>query len=174
MARVAAGDREAFATLYDDLSGLVFTIAARVIVDREQAAEVTQESFLAVWTAAASFDPGRGRVSGWVGAIAHRRAVDAVRAGQARRDREERTALADRPRDHDETSEAVLLQDERRRVRKCMDTLTELERRSVSAAYDEGLSYPEVARREGAGLPAVKSRMRSGLRRLRDCLEVTA
>ncbi|HEX5859115.1 MAG TPA: sigma factor, partial [Microbacterium sp.] len=88
--RVAAGDRAAFSALYDMLSPRAFGLILRVLVDRSQSEEVLQEVFLEVWQSAARFAPNRGQGRSWVLTIAHRRAVDRVRAAQASTDRDYR------------------------------------------------------------------------------------
>lgn len=176
--RSRTGDRDAFAELYDAVAPAVYGLARRVVVDPELASDVVQDTLLDVWRSADRFRAGQGSVIGWVCSIAHRRAVDQVRSSQARREREQRAGPASFVRDHDQVSEevgdAVAASEDRHRVQDCLETLTGLEREAITAAYYGGMSYPEVAERVGAGLSAVKSRMRSGLRRLQECLGVRA
>lgn len=171
LAQVAAGNREAFGVFYDGLSPVVYGVAFRVLRDASQAAEITQDVFLDLWRDAATFDPSRGTVFAWASTLTHRRAVDRVRSEQSRRGREDRAALQE-PLDLPGVDEQVVEGFEALRVRDCLGTLTELERSSVEDAYYGGRSYREVAERAGAALSTVKSRIRSGLQRLRDCLEV--
>ena len=107
--RVAAGDQDAFARLYDLLSPRVFGLILRVLVDRAQSEEVLQEVFLEVWQSAARFTPNRGQGRSWVLTIAHRRAVDRVRASQASSDRDVRAGLRDLDVAHDGVAEQVEL-----------------------------------------------------------------
>ena len=93
--RVALGDDHAFAALYDLLAGVVLGMVTRVLRDRAQSEEVAQEVLLEVWRKAASFSEHRGSVRAWVLTIAHRRAIDRVRAEQAGSDRETRAGLLD-------------------------------------------------------------------------------
>ncbi|MBN9172657.1 MAG: RNA polymerase subunit sigma, partial [Microbacterium sp.] len=93
--RVADGDRAAFAELYDTLSSRVFGLILRVLVDRSQSEEVLQEVFLELWQSASRFAPNRGQGRTWVLTIAHRRAVDRVRASQASTDRDVRAGFRD-------------------------------------------------------------------------------
>ncbi|OEU94131.1 RNA polymerase subunit sigma, partial [Streptomyces abyssalis] len=123
---------------------------------------------------AAHFRPDKGSAMAWVMTFAHRRAVDRVRSAQAAADREERAALLDRTPAYDEVTEAVESRLEREQVRRCMRTLTELQRESVTLAYYRGLTYREVAELLTQPLGTVKTRLRDGLIRLRDCLGVTA
>lgn len=172
--QVAKGDDGAFAELYDAVAPAVFGLARRVLRQAEQAEEVAQEVLLEVWQQAPRFDPGRGTGFAWVMTIAHRRAVDRVRSAQAAADRDLRVGQHSVVREHDEVAEAVEQRLETEAVRDCIDTLTQLQRQSVTLAYYGGFTYPEVAERLGTPLGTIKTRMRDGLIRLRDCLGVTA
>lgn len=171
--RTALGDSQAFGALYDLLSAQVYGIALRVVRDPDQAQEVSQEAFLEVWRRASRFDPARGSASAWVLALTHSRAVDRVRSAQASKDREVRDGMASPERDVDSVSEAVEDRLEQAAVRRCLSTLTELQRQSVTLAYYSGYTYPQVATLLHAALPTVKTRIRDGLIRLRDCLGVS-
>lgn len=171
MRRVAAGDREAFADLYDGVSSRVYGLIRRVLRDPALAEEVAQEALVEVWRSAARFDPSRGSAAGWIFTIAHRRAVDRVRAEQAATNRERRSATATVP--FDDVIEEVTARLEQQAVRRCLRTLTGLQREAILLAYYGGLTYREVADRLGTALPTVKTRMRDGLIRLRDCLGVS-
>ena len=169
LAAVAGGDLDAFGRLYDELAPLVFGVARRVVRDPSRAEEVTQEVFTEVWRQAARFDPSRGSVRTWVLTIAHRRAVDTVRSTQASRAREEHVGRRE-PVDVAGPEDAVVTAAEHEGVRRCLDSLTPLQSQAVRLAYYQGFTYPEVAELLGRPLPTVKSRMRDGLIRLRDCL----
>lgn len=170
LAAVAGGDLHAFGRIYDDLAPLVFGVTRRVVRDPSRAEEVTQEVFTEVWRQAARFDASRGSVRTWVLTIAHRRAVDAVRSSAASRVREEHVAR----RESVEVAgpeEAVVRASEHDGVRRCLEALTPLQSQAVRLAYYQGFTYPEVAAMLGRPLSTVKTRMRDGLIRLRDCLE---
>jgi RNA polymerase sigma-70 factor, ECF subfamily len=167
---VARGDNAAFAVVYDQCAGAVLGTVRRVLRDPAQSEEVTQEVLLEVWRTAARFDPAAGSASAWVLTLAHRRAVDRVRSEQRAAEREVRAAVAAIA--YDEVSDAVEARLEHERVRRCLDSLTDLQRESVTLAYYRGYSYPEVARLLGVAVGTVKTRMRDGLIRLRDCLGV--
>ncbi|OEV08980.1 RNA polymerase subunit sigma [Streptomyces nanshensis] len=171
---VARGDHDAFAAVYDRIAGPVLGLVRNVLRDPAQSEEVTQEVLVEVWRTAAHFRPDKGSAMAWVMTFAHRRAVDRVRSAQAAADREERAALLDRTPAYDEVTEAVESRLEREQVRRCMRTLTELQRESVTLAYYRGLTYREVAELLTQPLGTVKTRLRDGLIRLRDCLGVTA
>ncbi|MFC0037625.1 ECF RNA polymerase sigma factor SigK [Actinomadura rayongensis] len=169
LARTARGDEDAFAQLYDLVSGPVYGLVLRVVRDPAQAEEVAQEVLVEVWRTAARYDAERGGALAWIMTLAHRRAVDRVRSAQAAADREERAHRADGPA-FDAVSEEVEGRLERERVRRCLDGLTEIQRESVTLAYYGGHTYREVAELLGTSLGTVKTRMRDGLIRLRDCL----
>nr|WP_231515454.1 ECF RNA polymerase sigma factor SigK [Herbidospora cretacea] len=169
---VARGDETAFERLYDRLIASVFGLIRRVVRDRAQAEEVAQEVMVEVWRTAARFDPGRGGAMAWVMTVAHRRAVDRVRSAQASSDREGRVARMGGEVAYDQVAETVTTRLEGERVRRCLDGLTELQRQAVTMAYYGGYSYPEVAGLLKVPLGTVKTRMRDGLVRLRDCMGV--
>lgn len=174
LTRVARGDREAFSGVYDALSGPVLGLVRSVVRDPAQSEEVMQDVMVEVWRTAARFRPERGTARNWVLTLAHRRAVDRVRSAQAAVEREHKAALLARTPAFDEVSEQVEGRLERVQVRRCLRMLTELQRESVTLAYYRGLTYPEVAGLLSLPLGTVKTRLRDGLIRLRDCLGVGA
>ncbi|HEU4511870.1 MAG TPA: ECF RNA polymerase sigma factor SigK [Nocardioidaceae bacterium] len=169
MRRVARGDAQAFEALYDELSSAVFGLARRVVRDPARAEDVTQEVFLDVWRQATRFDVDLGKAKTWVMTIAHRRAVDAVRRSEAQK-RQDHHGAPDEI-SHDEPADAVITAEEHSAVRDCLGTLTDLQLESVRLAYFNGYTYGEVATLLDKPLPTIKTRMRDGLIRLRDCLE---
>ena len=169
ISKVARGDSSAFEDLYDVLGSAVYGVARRVIRDPSRAEDVAQEVFLEVWRKAPSFDDARGSAKTWIMTIAHRRAVDAVRRNESQKKYDVQT-VADEVH-HDEPVERVIQQEEHGAVRDCLQTLTELQMESVRLAYFNGYTYSEVATLLDKPLPTIKTRMRDGLIRLRDCLE---
>jgi RNA polymerase sigma-70 factor (ECF subfamily) len=167
--QVALGDATAFERVYDELSSAVFGLARRVVRDPARAEDVTQEVFLEVWRKASRFDSNLGKARTWVMTIAHRRAVDAVRRSESQK-RQDHHAAPDEV-SHDEPADAVIAEEDHSEVRTCMETLTDLQLESVRLAYYNGYTYNEVASLLGKPLPTIKTRMRDGLIRLRDCLE---
>lgn len=165
--RVAAGDRSAFAAVYDALSARAFGLILRVLVDRAQSEEVLQEVFLEVWQSAARFTPNRGQGRSWVLTIAHRRAVDRVRSSQSSTDRDVRAGFRDMDVAYDDVSERVELKMEGRRVVDALATLPDAQKEALTLAYFGGYSQSEIATLVGAPLGTVKTRMRDGLSRLR-------
>ena len=167
---VARGDAVAFDVVYEQIASSVFGIVRRVMRDPAQSEEVTQDVLLEIWRHAAKFDADRGSAMAWVMTLAHRRAVDRVRSVQKESERELRVATADVP--YDEVAEAVESTLERERVRRCLRSLTELQRESVTLAYYGGYTYGQVASLLGVPTGTIKTRMRDALIRLRDCLGV--
>ncbi|MGW2202081.1 ECF RNA polymerase sigma factor SigK [Streptomyces sp. NPDC001774] len=173
MQQVAHGDKQAFSVLYDAVASMVFGIVLRVVRDRAQSEEVAQEVMIDLWRQAARYRPEAGSVTAWAATIAHRKAVDRVRSAQAAADREQAQAARDHHTAFDEVSEQVETRLESEQVRRCMDGLTELQHQAVTLAYYRGLTYREVAEALRTPLPTIKTRMRDGLIRLRDCMGVT-
>ncbi|MFJ9731536.1 sigma-70 family RNA polymerase sigma factor [Streptomyces sp. NPDC101171] len=167
---VAGGDQRAFEELYALVSGPVFGLVRRVVRDRSQSEEVSQEVLLELWRSAGRFDPRRGSALSWILTLAHRRAVDRVRSVRAAGEREQREALRSGEPAFDHVAEEVEAGLEREWVRRCLNRLTALQRQSVTLAYYDGYTYREVAERLSLPLGTVKTRMRDGLTRLRDCL----
>ncbi|MFJ7328954.1 sigma-70 family RNA polymerase sigma factor [Streptomyces cyaneofuscatus] len=174
MVRVARGDQEAFARVYDAVSGPVLGLVRSVLRDPAQSEEVAQEVLVEVWRTAPRFQSSRGSAMNWVLTLAHHRAVDRVRSAEASAAREHKAALLDRTPAFDEVSEQVETRLEREQVRRCLRTLSELQRQSVTLAYYQGLTYREVAELLTVPLGTIKTRLRDGLIRLRDCLGVSA
>ena len=168
---VAVGDEHAFELLYRQLAPPAYGVIRRVLRDPAQSEEVTQEVLLEVWRTASRFDPAMGSAATWTLTLAHRRAVDRVRAEVAAAGREQKTAWADSgPRD--EVADVVEASLDRERVQRCMGQLTEVQRQSITLAYYSGYTYRQVSALVGVTLAAVKSRIRDGLLRMRDCLGV--
>ncbi|MEU9192711.1 sigma-70 family RNA polymerase sigma factor [Streptomyces hundungensis] len=174
LALSARGDEQAFSSVYDAVIGPVFGLVRSVLRDPAQSEEVAQEVLVDVWRTAARYEPERGGVMNWVLTLAHRRAVDRVRSAQAAAERDTKAALLARTPDFDQVSDEVETRLERESVRRCLRTLTELQRESVTLAYYRGLTYREVSELLSVPLGTIKTRLRDGLIRLRDCLGVTA
>jgi len=171
---VAVGRQDAFERLYDSFGPRVFGLAKRIVRDPSQAEEVAQEVFLDIWRRASRFDSSRGSATSWIMTLTHARSVDRVRSAQAASDRDTKVAQSSTERDVDSVVEAVESAFERTAVRRCLKTLTELQRESVTLAYYSGYTYREVAELLTVPLPTIKTRLRDGLIRLRDCLGVAS
>ncbi|MDR6435778.1 RNA polymerase sigma-70 factor (ECF subfamily) [Paenarthrobacter nicotinovorans] len=169
---MASGDQQAFAEFYRLTSRRVFGMAKRVLIDPDLSEDATQEVFIQVWQGAAKFDRSAGTPLAWLMTIAHRRAIDRVRAVQAATDREAKYGAASQDPDRDLVAEEADTNLEAEAVSRCLGTLTDTQRESVRLAYYGGLTYREVAEHLGAAVPTIKSRIRDGLLRLKTCLGV--
>lgn len=171
--RVGAGDRAAFAELYDATASRVFGLVRRLVVDPAQAEEVTQDVYLEIWQTAPRFDPARGSALAWMFTLAHRRAVDRIRSAQAAHDRDLRIGARDLDVPVDTVAEAVEVRVDHERVQDALRDLSELQRECVALAYYDGLTQREIAERLEIPLGTVKTRLRDGMIRLRAALGVT-
>jgi RNA polymerase sigma-70 factor (ECF subfamily) len=144
-----------------------------VLRDAAQSEEVAQDVLVEAWRTASRFDTDRGSVRAWLLTMARRRAIDRVRSAQAAGDREARLAAVATPA-FDEVSELVEHRLEREQVRRCLDGLTGLQRESIELAFYGGRTHREVSDALGVPLGTVKTRLRDGLIRLRDCLGVSS
>jgi RNA polymerase sigma-70 factor, ECF subfamily len=171
LTRVARGDHAAFEAAYDQLAGPVYGLVRKVLRDPAQSEEIAQEVLLEVWRTASRFDAARGSAAAWVMTIAHRRAVDRVRSETSAARRELKVLPG--PVSGDDVAELVETALDRQRVRRCLGTLTPLQAESIKLAYYGGYTYPQVAELLGVALGTVKTRIRDGLIRMRDCMEVT-
>jgi RNA polymerase sigma-70 factor (ECF subfamily) len=168
--QTAKQDREAFSQLYDRFSAVVFTLAMRMLKARDEAEDLLQEVFVQVWRQAANYSQERGSPEAWIINIARSRAIDKLRS---RRRMEEALVLTDDPA-RAESTENVESQVAESEVRLTMNSalanLPEAQRRVLELAYFDGLSQSEIADRLKEPLGTVKTRMRSGIQRLRDML----
>jgi RNA polymerase sigma-70 factor (ECF subfamily) len=174
LTQVGRGDQQAFAAFHDLVVARVFGIVRSVLRDPARSEEVTQEVMLELWRTAPRYQASMGRAVTWALTIAHRRAVDRVRSEQASRDREQRHHDANPEVAEPDVSLAVEDGFDRARVRKALTELTPAQRESIELAFYAGHSHTEVAALLDLPLGTVKTRIRDGLIRLRDRLEVMA
>jgi RNA polymerase sigma-70 factor (ECF subfamily) len=168
VALVARADDAAFAELYDRYDRLAYGLARRVLRDASLAEDAVQDAFLAIWRTASRFDAERAPARVWIMTVVHRRAVDLVRHNERRR--------TDPLPQQDEAGDAgadetVWLRLQRDRVRDALRQLPDQQREAIELAYFGGFTQSELADRLGQPLGTIKSRMFSGLTRLRELLD---
>jgi RNA polymerase sigma-70 factor, ECF subfamily len=169
--RVAAGDRAELRLVYDQTSAKLFGVCLRILHDRYEAEDVLQEAYLNVWRNASAFDETRASPMTWLVAIARNRAIDRLRANGVARLSDPIVAageIADPDPTAAETLEAV---QENRRLQSCLEELEQRQAAAIRAAFLDGLTYEQLAERQGVPLGTMKSWIRRGLARLRACLE---
>ncbi len=170
VALLARGDEGALAELYDRFGAVAFGLALRVVHDAALAEDAVQEAFLTVWRTASRFVAERGKARTWILTLVHRRAVDVVRREQTRRT----DPLKEQPESGGRTAEEeAWLRLERARVQEALKRLPDQQREAIELAYYGGFTQSELADRLGEPLGTVKSRMFTGLSRLRELLEET-
>lgn len=165
----AAGDRRAFAALYDATSAKLFAVALRILRDRAEAEDAVQEVYARLWRNAGRYDPARGRGMTWAVAVARNHAIDRLRARGPAADHDPAAveALAD-PGLRAETRLAAM--GEARRIAACLAALDPARAEALRGAYLEGLSYADLARRHGLPLNTLRTWLRRGLLALKECL----
>ena len=172
--RMAAGDHEALAELYDRHARVVYSLALRIVRDQRDAEEVVQDVFAQAWRQSGRYSAGRGSVIAWLMTLTKSRAVDRVRGRRARPDAssdpEPILAMADGTVPADEQLSMVARAGE---VRAAVDALPLLQRLAVELAFYEGLTHTEIAERLEEPLGTVKTRIRQALLKLRDQLSGT-
>ena len=167
---VGREDRSAFARLYRLTSAKLFGICLRICGERAAAEDVLSEVYLTVWRRAGAFEPGRASPITWLATIARNRAIDWVRAAPGRRRAPLDEAL-DLPDDRPDPETAALTADRVHQLRDCLDELDPRSRDAIRTAFFNGQTYAELAERAGVPLGTMKSVVRRGLARLRNCLD---
>lgn len=174
LARAATGDQQAFAELYDRSSSLLFTLALRILGDRDEAAEVLQEVYLEVWRKVVRYNPARGSPTAWLVTMTRSRALDRLRSRAARgygmTDSIQNTPLTDLPDGNPGPLQASADLELRALVEKALDELPEAQREALELAYYQGLSHTEIAARLNEPLGTVKTRIQLGMSKLRTAL----
>ena len=166
---IARGDEGALADCYDRYRLILFSLIFRILHDRPEAEDCLQEVFVQVWRRAGDFDETRGRAFTWLVTIARSRALDRLRAS-ASRSRIAAEAEAALGENSGDASAEALRAATGKVVRQALSELPDDQRRALFMAYFEGLTQTEIAARLGAPLGTVKTRMRTGLNKLRELL----
>lgn len=167
---IAKQDQLAFAAVYERLAPAVHGTALRVLGDRGRAEDVTQGVFLALWQGPGRYDPSRGTLRALLVAMAHHRAIDAVRSEQSRQRREDRHGRPDPSATSDLVGDAICADESVAAVRDALAALDADERQAIELAYFGGRTYREVSRELNLPEGTVKSRIRRGMDRLRNAV----
>ena len=172
MDRCAAGDQSALAALYDESSSLVCALAMRLLGDMADAEEVTLDVYTQVWRTAATYSQARGSVVSWLVTLARSRAIDRLRSRANRAQREQPILeFTDFEAATVSPEQQIVFSQRSQRVRAAMATLAPEQSEALQLAFFSGLSHSELAQRLGQPLGTVKSRIRSGMMKLRTELE---
>lgn len=168
------GSAAAYEAVYVALLPVVYRLALRVVRDENLAEDVAQEALVEAWRKAASFDPSKGSAKAWVLTIAHRRAVDKVRAEQRQRDQieaESRTTPTEVEGPADAVIEVDFTEWQRGRIKAGLAALSEKQREVIELAYYRGRKHTEISEDLGVPLGTAKTRIRDALIKLREVLE---
>jgi RNA polymerase sigma-70 factor (ECF subfamily) len=170
--RIVDGDRAAMAELYDRYADMVFSLACRVVSVPADAEDVVQEVFTQAWRQAGRYDPGRASAAAWLLNITRTRAIDRLRA---RRTQQRVSGDDDRiesaPAAGEDQEQHAIAAERARRVRAALESLGQAQRQAIDLAYFSGLTHGEIAARLEEPLGTIKTRIRSGLLKLREALK---
>jgi RNA polymerase sigma-70 factor (ECF subfamily) len=174
LARVAQGDQQAFEQLYDESSSLLFTLAMRILGDRDEAEELMQDVYLEVWRKVVRYDTGRGSPIAWLVTITRSRAIDRLRSraakGHGLTTSIEETQAAELPNRDPSPFETQANSELRTSVRKALAELPGGQREALELAYYKGLSHSEIAVSLNEPLGTIKTRIKLGMSKLRTAL----
>jgi len=171
---IRAGNPDSLAKLYDETSSLLYGLALRVLNDAPDAEEVVLDVYQQVWRSTHTFDPGRGTVWGWLTVLTRSRAIDRLRSMGSRRAREFPLEAGFETRSSAPAPEVEsIFAEERKLVRRALGMLAPEQREAIELAFFRGLTHVEVAEDMGAPLGTIKTRIRMGMRKMREVLAPT-
>ena len=170
MDRIAGGDGQAFARIFEMHSPVTLGLLVRILGRRSEAEEVLQEVFLQVWTQADRYEAGRSTPRGWILMMARSRALDRLRRRESARRREEEVVEEEGFEEAPVGTERLEAVERRDQVHSALGSLTPEQRRCIELAFFEGLSHTQIADRLKAPLGTVKSRILLGMNKLRQAL----
>ena len=168
--QMARGNQSALGELYDRHGRLIYSLALRVLRDQGDAEDVVQEVFLQAWREAARFDLTRGNVVAWLVMVTRSRSIDRLRRRQARPQLAAKSEPDGRVDESPRVDVQMEWQSRAAEVRRALETLPLLQRVAVELAFFEGLTHAEIAEQLEVPLGTVKTRVRQGLLKMRDCL----
>jgi len=175
LSRTALADQRAFAELYRQTSSHLYAVALRILRERAAAEEVLQEAYVSVWHHAGDYTAAKSQPQTWLTSIVRNRCLDRIRRRDIdtvtlTRDNEEETEI-DLPADGPSAVELLIAGAEARSVQDCVSALEGGQKQAIALAFFQGLTHAELARQLGEPLGTVKSWVRRGLERLKQCLE---
>ena len=165
---VAQGDAEAFATLYDRHSRPAYSLAYRMMGERQAAEDLVQDAFLKVWRSATSYRADRASVRTWLLSIVHNRGIDQLRSLASRRRTQEKVEASAPKSQPSEAFTESWRNSQREQVREALNTLPKEQLKILELAYFSGYTHVEIAALLDVPLGTVKGRMRLGLKKIRD------
>lgn len=171
---IGGGDQLALHSLFEQTHRMVFTLIVRITMNRETAEEVTLDVFHDVWRKASTYDPANGSVVGWVMNQARSRAIDRLRFDQRKKRVNTYPDSLRLTTDIVDPQQAVLFEEQSRLVRDALDVLTTEERKAIETSFFSELTYEQTAKNLNQPLGTVKTRIRSGLEKLREALKTKA
>jgi len=171
MERIERRDADALGALYDRYGGLIFTLGLRILHDRGEAEELVSDVFMEIWRRAQRYDPSRGAPMTYLVTLGRSRAIDRQRSAASRsRGKSSSDVGSDTPSASPGPPATALIQENAKRVRSAMGQLEPIYRQAVELAFFDGLTHAQIAERLDKPLGTIKTYIRQGLIRLRDCL----
>ena len=171
LAGTASGDRKAFESLYERTSSKLFGVCLRILGERAEAEEVLQDVYLTIWRKAGMYDAQRASPVTWLAMIARNKSIDRLRGMRMDRATDPIDFGAELADDGAGVAALAELRSEGQRLHNCMDELSGEQRSAIRVAFFEGCTYEELAARSQTPLGTIKSWIRRGLLRLKDCLQ---
>lgn len=169
LARSGQGDRSAFKELYDATAGTLLGVAMQLLRERSRAEDALQDAYIQIWHKASEYNVQRGSVLGWLATIVRYRAIDMQRRDARLQTGASLPEMVDPQLSAEQLSAAL---EQASELKECMDRLSQSQRQSIALAFFEGLTHDQLAVHLTAPLGTIKSRIRRGLTRLKECLDV--
>ncbi|WP_210603715.1 sigma-70 family RNA polymerase sigma factor [Brevibacterium oceani] len=171
--RIADGDRSAFEELFTTHSRILMAVILRIVKSRSLAEEVLQDCFTEVWTRCSGFDPSRGSGRAWLVTLCRRRAIDCVRSVQAQQDRDVADGLRTTVAASDQVEQTVIARAESDRTVSALQVLPDEQAEPIVMAFYQGMTHTQISENLQVPLGTIKSRIRDGMKKLREELEAS-